>query len=64
MTALVGTEGTRTLTDVHTLVFSDMSLSLWIGDFSTSIAPKDLNTIIELYIAFFNRVPEADGLAF
>ena len=64
VTALVGTEGTRTLTDVHTLVFSDMSLSLWIGDFSTSIAPKDLNTIIELYIAFFNRVPEADGLAF
>jgi hypothetical protein len=61
---ITGSEYTRALTSVHTLVFSDMTINLGVGDLSTTIPAASLNTIIELYIAFFNRLPDADGLSF
>lgn len=57
--------GTTKLTPDKTGVrFSDMSINLLIGDKSKSISSDKLNNLIELYIAFFNRVPDADGLAY
>lgn len=44
--------------------FSDMTLNLTIGEKAASIATKELNSLIDLYIAFFNRVPDADGLSY
>jgi hypothetical protein len=44
--------------------FDDVTVNLLIGDLSKTIDPVDLKILIELYVAFFNRVPEADGLAF
>jgi hypothetical protein len=46
------------------VLFSDMNVNLGIGAASRSIAPAQLQALEELYVAFFNRVPEADGLAF
>ncbi|RZI43824.1 DUF4214 domain-containing protein [Herbaspirillum sp. HC18] len=44
--------------------FSDVTLSLFIAAKAETVAARDLKTLIELYIAFFNRVPDADGLAY
>lgn len=44
--------------------FDDMTLNLMIGEKAASIATKDLNSLIDLYVAFFNRVPDADGLSY
>jgi len=55
---------TVSLTGVDSLRFADQSVNLQIGDRSKTIAAADLKTLIELYVAFFNRVPEADGLAY
>jgi len=46
------------------LQFSDVTVNLQIGDLAKTISSSDLQKIIELYVAFFNRVPDADGLAY
>ncbi len=57
--------GTTTLLSSHTAVqFSDFIVNLQIGDKSKTIPAATLNSIIEMYIAFFNRVPDANGLAY
>jgi uncharacterized protein (DUF1800 family) len=63
VTDQVGNDGTINLPSGTTqLIFKDISINLSIAAQSASIASKDLNAIIELYIAYFNRVPDADGL--
>lgn len=59
-----GRDGSDTLRDVERVSFSDMSVNLEIGAASRGIAPVQLKQLEELYVAFFNRLPEADGLAF
>ena len=49
---------------VQTLTFDDLSVSLAIGDIARSISAADLKMLMELYVGFFNRVPEAEGLAY
>lgn len=44
--------------------FDDMRINLQIGDKANAIAPIDLRALIDLYIAFFNRLPDADGLEY
>lgn len=46
------------------LQFSDMSMNLLMPEKAKSISPDNLKSLIELYIAFFNRVPDANGLAY
>lgn len=46
------------------ITFSDISLNLQIESQAKTISTQDLNTLIELYIAFFNRVPDANGLGY
>ncbi|MEJ6024353.1 YHYH protein [Ramlibacter sp. PS4R-6] len=60
----VGTEGTNTITGASSLNFTDYSVNLAIGDKSQTLATADLQLLIELYVAFFNRVPDADGLSY
>jgi hypothetical protein len=61
----VGSEGTASVPlAVQTLVFSDVSINLGINAKATALATADLQTLIELYIAYFNRVPDADGLSY
>ena len=61
----IGAGGTTTVDgSAGTLKFSDLTVNLSIGDKAASISPADLKTLTELYIAYFNRVPDADGLGY
>ncbi|MBC3810088.1 DUF4214 domain-containing protein [Undibacterium aquatile] len=55
---------TQTYGQINQFVFTDMRINLGIGDKSQTISPANLQSLIELYIAYFNRVPDADGLSY
>jgi Ca2+-binding RTX toxin-like protein len=57
-------EGLDSISNVEHLKFADLDLNLTVKNKSSMIAPSDLNTLIELYIAFFNRTPDADGMSY
>lgn len=62
---LSGTIISTSLTsNIETLKFSDVIVNLGIGAKAQTIVPSDLKILVELYIAFFNRVPDADGLSY
>lgn len=48
----------------NVLQFSDFRVNLRIGDKAAALSVTSLNNLIDLYVAFFNRVPDADGLAY
>ncbi len=64
VTDLVGSTGTQKFTDASQLNFSDMRIHLGVGDLAQKISETQLQSIIELYIAFFNRSPDAEGMAY
>ena len=64
-------DGTDALTDVETLSFTDGwsiftngQLNLSIVQGITGLTPDEIDVFIELYIAYFNRAPDALGLYF
>lgn len=57
-------DGIDSLLNIERLAFTDMTVNLEIGAKSRTIAPAQLKVLEELYVAFFNRVPDADGLAY
>lgn len=59
-----GTDGSDSLTGIEYLKFSDMTVNLTVQDIAKSAPPANVQRLIELYVAFFNRVPDADGLAY
>ena len=59
-----GSEGVDALAGIERIKFSDMSVDLTIGAAARTIAAADLKLLQELYVAFFNRVPDADGLGY
>lgn len=54
----------NTYTNLTAFKFDDITVNLLIPEKAQSVSPSDLQILIELYIAFFNRVPDADGLAY
>jgi len=56
--------GSNTLMNFERLQFADYSINLTAPAMDASIAASSLTRIEELYVAFFNRVPDADGLAY
>jgi carboxyl-terminal processing protease len=63
VTDKVGSDGAYTVpSGVNVLKFSDVSINLSVSSDAKNISTAELESIIELYIAFFNRVPDADGL--
>lgn len=50
--------------DADAIQFDDMRINLRIGEKANSISGENLRALIDLYIAFFNRVPDADGLGY
>ncbi|MFZ6744607.1 DUF1800 family protein [Undibacterium sp. JH2W] len=61
----MGTDGAVGISpSVQQLVFKDVSVNLQISNLASSISANDLNSIVELYIAYFNRIPDANGLAY
>lgn len=59
-----GKEGTISARGKTSIKFTDVSINLLVEKKSKTIAEKDLNTLVELYVAFFNRVPDADGMSY
>lgn len=59
---VAGRDGSDLLSDVTHAAFADFTVNLGIGNDAVSIAPAALKMIESLYVAFFNRIPEADGL--
>lgn len=58
----VGGTGSKTITNVELLQFSDTVANLSIAADARTISSDQLNSLIELYIAYFNREPAASGL--
>ncbi|KRB67978.1 glycoside hydrolase family 113 [Noviherbaspirillum sp. Root189] len=53
-----------TISSVEKLRFSDMTVDLGAPSKAASLSTAELNSLIELYIAYFNRVPDAEGLGY
>lgn len=49
---------------IDTLQFADVTVNLAVADKAKTVAAADLKMLIELYVAYFNRVPDADGLSY
>lgn len=62
--AKTGTDGTDTVTNIESLKFSDMTVNLDVHAVVASAPSANVQSIIELYVAFFRRVPDADGLVY
>ena len=60
----IGTDGTDTLTNVEMLKFTDVTVNLQAKSIAAAAPLTDVQRISELYVAFFNRTPDADGLAY
>jgi hypothetical protein len=56
--------GSNTFLSFERLQFADLSINLVARAQASTIASNNLTRIEELYIAFFNRVPDADGLSY
>ena len=59
-----GRDGTRTVSGADHLYFADMSVNLGVQANAASTDSASVQRIEELYIAFFNRIPDADGLSY
>lgn len=55
-------QGSDSLLNVEALKFADMNINLGVGEKSKTVDANALKSLIELYIAYFNRVPDADGM--
>jgi serralysin len=59
-----GVDGTDTLQSIERLQFTDVSVNLQVKGIAAAAPLADVQRISELYVAFFNRTPDADGLAY
>ena len=55
---------TDTLYSIEKLTFSDATVDLTMAGKAATISASTLHTLEELYVGFFNRVPEASGLGY
>lgn len=51
-------------TSITSLRFSDSTVNLTVAKKIKTTTEKNVQQILELYVAFFNRVPDADGLVY
>ena len=64
VTSKFGYDGTDALLNIETIRFADINLNLGIQSKAAASSPAEIHRLIELYIAFFNRVPDANGLSY
>ncbi len=57
-------DGEDVLNRVERLRFSDMTVDLTVKDIAAAVAEARLKVVVELYVGFFNRVPDGEGLAY
>ncbi|SHH15810.1 DUF4214 domain-containing protein [Marivita hallyeonensis] len=59
-----GAEGVDTLLDIETLQFRDSSFDVSRFDDGGALGFESLTNLVEMYISYFNRAPDAVGLTF
>lgn len=59
-----GIDGLDHIKNIELLQFADRSINLSVLSEFNSLAPATATSLIELYIAFFQRIPDANGLAY
>jgi hypothetical protein len=59
-----GVNGTDALTNVESIKFSDKTMNLLVHSKAANTAPDSVTSLVELYVSFFNRIPDADGMSF
>ena len=59
-----GNEGTDTLTSVENLAFTDRTLDMNTFSSLTQLSNEQFAALAEMYVAYFNRAPDAEGLFF
>ncbi|MBR7800715.1 DUF4214 domain-containing protein [Undibacterium fentianense] len=64
VTDLVSNDHVAVVKNKKQLRFADVTVNLEIGDLVNQISFEQWRSIVDLYIAFFNRVPDADGLQY
>lgn len=57
-------QGTDVLSNVEKVRFQDLSVDLTVQDAAGAVSAARLKAVVELYVGFFNRVPDAEGLNF
>ena len=62
--ANIGTDGTDIVTRVESLKFADKTVSLTVQGLAAAASPEGVQHLEELYVAFFNRIPDADGISY
>ena len=60
----LGYDGSDSLMNIETIQFSDININLGIQSKAAASNVAEIHKLIELYIAFFNRVPDANGLSY
>ena len=59
-----GSDGSDKLTNTEAIKFTDKTINLTVQAKAASAPKADVTRLVELYTAFFNRVPDADGMSF
>ena len=57
-------DGTDQIANIETLAFLDNDWPLHVFSDVTTLSEAEFSTFIEMYIAYFNRAPDAEGLFF
>lgn len=60
----IGNEGLSDVSNASTLVFSDLRVNLGIANQLQKVSKAQTQALIELYVAYFNRIPDSEGLAY
>ncbi len=64
VTEIATSKVTSIPSNITNLNFSDATINLQIAKKASAISANDLQKLEELYVAFFNRVPDANGLSY
>ena len=59
-----GRDGTDTLTNIQHIQFTDYSINTTMKAEAAKLPTATVNSIVELYVAYFARTPDATGLAY
>lgn len=64
VTDKTGVEGSDQLSNIEHLRFTDKTVNLAVAAQAKTINAATLKSLVELYVAFFNRVPDGDGMSY
>ncbi|MEM6305733.1 MAG: DUF4214 domain-containing protein [Pseudomonadota bacterium] len=64
VSARTGTEGTDVLDSIERLSFADQDFDLSRFDHIADLSAAEFTAFTEMYVAYFNRAPDAEGLTF